>query len=193
MRAEVRLELLRRKRHAQHTARFDLLEQLAADADERERVLEREDAGQARGCVLAHAVADHRDGRDAPRLPELGEGVLGRKQHGEREGRPLEARARGFALGSLGKEQRLQIADARLEQREAAIELGAVNRLALVQSAAHVGVLRAATGEQVDDLLRLLRRDTDEDAGRITRGFCRLRGALGHDRAPVTERAASGL
>ena len=70
------------------------LEQAPAQQHEAQRVVERHDAGQAGGGVLAHAVADERVGPHAPRHPLPGERVLDREQRRQPPRRRFELRRR---------------------------------------------------------------------------------------------------
>ena len=89
--AEQRRDLLRRQRDREHRARRHALEEPPAQRHERQRVVEREHAGQTRGRVLAHAVADQRGRLDAPRAPELRERVLDEEERGQLQRGALEA------------------------------------------------------------------------------------------------------
>ena len=126
------------------------LHQPAARGDQRQAVLEAEDARHARGHVLADAVAEH-DGRlDAPRPPQLAPArtrgrtaPAGCRPSGRSATRRRLARTARRASGRSSM---------RLQQRRAGVDGVAEHRLALVERAAHAGVLRALAGEQERDL-----------------------------------------
>ncbi len=138
--------------HRAHgAARRQRLHQTRAGGDQSKPFLELHGAGDARGHVLAHAVAEDRARLDAPRAPHGGE-------------RPLEGEQRRLGVLGLvdrrglppGRKQDLEQRARQLavEDRGAAVELAAEDRLAVVELAAHAGCLRALAGEQEGDRQR---------------------------------------
>ena len=146
--AQQRQQLAGRHRHADHAAGRCLLDQLAAQQQQAERIFEREHAGDAGRRVLAHAVADQRGRLDAVRLPQS------RQCDFDEEGQRQLRRRLGQQLGLLrggvagGQQDRRQIgAEARLEHRQPLVDVLAKDGLAVVQAAPHAHVLRAAAGK----------------------------------------------
>jgi hypothetical protein len=140
--------LLLRQGDGQHGALRQLLHQPPADGDQRQGVLQGEDAGQASGHVLAEAVPEHRLRPHAPLHPETRQRVLDGEEGRLGETGLLEEPARAFPRESAPQVEPAQV---RREDLQAGVESLPVHRLALVQPASHAGVLRSLTGKKEDD------------------------------------------
>ncbi len=196
--AQERRELGLGQRHREHRPGGHLLHQPPAEGDQVERVLEREDAGQAGRDVLADAVAEHGLGAHPPLHPQPGEGVLDGEEGGLREGRPGEARGGLGLLGLLaGGEERLPEIDLEVGQQPlgGAVDLAPEGGLGAVELLPHPGVLGPLAGEEERDRAvdRLL--EARQHPPRVERAERRrpLRGIAAHQRAAVGEGAAPHL
>ena len=146
--AQQRHQLAGRHRHADHATGRRLLDQLATQQQQAECVFEREHAGDAGRRVLAHAVADQRGRLDAVGLPQS------RQRNFDEEGQRQLRRRPGQLLGQLRRgltgcqQHGCEIgAEARLEHRQPLVDVLAKDGLAVVQTAPHAQVLRAAAGK----------------------------------------------
>ena len=161
--AEQREQVGFRQRHAQHGAGGHFLEEAAAEGDQTDRILEREDAGQVRRRVLAHRVPDHRLGDDPPGFEQLGHRVLRAEQRRERQRGLLKfERARLFVTGGREEQGAHFARGRRLEVLQALIDGRLVHRLVRVQLSAHARELCAASGEH-ECRCGTLRRGVGED------------------------------
>ncbi len=95
-RAEAGLDLRRRQRHRQHGAGGAVRHQPRADGDQRQGVLEGEDARQARGHVLAVGVTEHGPRTHTPGHPQLRQSVLEGEERRQGDVDPSQALL-GFA------------------------------------------------------------------------------------------------
>ncbi len=199
VRAEQRQHLGFRQRHRQHGAGGQRLHQLAARRDQRQGVGQRHDAGQRGRDVLADAVAEQGVGHDPPLHPQPREGVLEHEQRrlGERRlaqpvGGVLPLRRRRVRRGGRRGEQLLAqvAAEARRQQRRAAVDLGAERRLGGIELGAHPGVLGALPGQEEGDAAR--GPDAGDRAGARRRGARddALGGQLGERRDRLLDGAA---
>ena len=128
---------------------FDLLHEACPLGNEPQTILQRHDAGNA-GCdILTHTMAQHNVGLDAPRFPQIGQGVLEGKQG-------------GLCVVCL-MEQRLSLIlrfDCRIKDRQqrfspmfpqdlvATIQCGAEARMGLIELTSHVHLLRTLARKQ---------------------------------------------
>ncbi len=136
------------QRDREHAARGYLVHQAAAQVDEADAVLERHDAREAGGGVLAHRMTDEGGRGDAPGHPELRQRIFGNHDERQLQARPLQ-RGVGGRLGALlGQPQRADvIVEQGLEDAEAPVHPVGEGGFRLVEVARHAGVLRAAAGE----------------------------------------------
>ena len=187
-------ERCRRHRDAEHASRRDLLEEPAAGDEEAQRVLERQHPRDARGGVLAHAVAHESARCDRPRHPELRLRVLRDEHRGQRARRPLERLAGGRDCIGLRVEQRLQVeVELGGQERQAAIDRVAIHRLGLIERTAHVGVLGAATTEHEDDFALAGRRASGNRTLLRQERIDRIVDPLACDDPSLLERLTSDL
>src|SRR5207247_6766033 len=122
------------------------LDQPPARRYQPQRVLEGEDARDARRRVLAYALAEDRRGLDPPAPPELGQRVPQGEQRRLRVLRLVERRRRFPGRRVDDRQQRP--GQQRPQDLVAAIHRAAEGRLRLVEPATHSGVLRALAGEE---------------------------------------------
>ncbi len=198
VRAHQGLELGFRQGHAEHAALGQRFKQAAAQSHQAQGVFQAEHASQVGRRVLAHAVADHGTGLQAPGHPELGLRVLHRQQTGQRHGRTLEGLRRQLFLAGGRKQQALEIGFLVAgQQGQAFIDRLAEHRLAGVQAGAHGGVLGAPPGEHKGHCAAAIGRGFGEHAFWIwirqrLGGFCRRAAdehpAVGHGFAADLER-----
>ena len=166
IRPEMRREIARRQRHAQHAPGRHRVEELPAQVDEPDAILEGHHPGEAGGGVLAHRMADERAGLHAPGHPELGQRIFDDHDQRQLHRRPLQPEiGRGQRLDRrLGQPQRADvIVELRLQDREAAIHPFGEDRLGLVEIPRHPCILRAAAGKEEDDLRGLVDHGMGED------------------------------
>ena len=126
----------------------DLLDQPPALGHQLQGVLEGEDAGEDGRRVLAEAVAEHGARPHPPGAEQAGEGDLDGEQGrlGDGGARQLPRRLR-LAAG-LRVEDAAQVEpQAGREELRGAVDLGAEDRLGVVEVAPHPDVLRALAGE----------------------------------------------
>lgn len=138
-----------RQRHGGHRTGRHRLQQATAQGRDTQRVFEAEHARQAGGDVLAQAVAHHRGGPHAAAHPPLRHRVRDDEERGLRECDVEQPRVGlGFAAGR-GEQHGAQVeTQLGFQQRAAAVDVVAEGRVVLVERAAHLGVLRAATGKR---------------------------------------------
>ncbi len=187
------LDLRRRQGNGQHRPPRRVLHEKAPVGDQRQGVLEREDAGQAGGDVLADAVAEQGGRPDAPAHPKLGERI--RDPEKRRLGRRRLVQPRDPLLRGGRREDEIAEVHApgALQQVGASVQLGAEHRFAVVEDAPHVRVLRPLSGEQERD------RPGGRFAGREEEalpGLQRSRGLVtvpANQRAPVLEGLAAAV
>ena len=137
------------KRHGQHRSLGQIVDHPSTRSDDRERIFERKDAGDAGADVFANTVAGHGSGLNAKRSPPLGERVFDREERGLCEPRLIQTIRTGILFGIRRIKRRNQIDAQRLAQMlRAKIESFAENRFVLIELATHVHVLRALAGKQ---------------------------------------------
>ena len=209
--AQQRGERRLRQRHREHRPRRALPHQAAALGDHRQRVLETEDPGHAGGRELADRVAQERPGRDPPARPEPRQGDLddeqraladrlgvqqstglrvvrpGEEHTAERPAEPLLRPRLPRRIGGWAGEA--------VEDLQAAVDLGAQERLALVELPGHAGVLGPLAGKQEGHRRRHGARPAGGDAQRIgaLEGVRRVREAGADHRPPRGERPAPNV
>ena len=154
------LQGVRGQRHAEHRARRQTSEELAAQCDDRESVLQSEHAGDAGGRVLTHAVADHRRRSEAVRQEDLREGVLDAEQRGHGQVRRRESASEIAVVDRTEDELAKGEAVALLQVVEAPVECLPIHGLRLVQLPAHARVLRSAARKEEGHVDRFVGRRT---------------------------------
>ena len=146
---KTRRDIARGRTHREHRAGWLRRHRGAARAHQRDRILEREHAGQGRGDVFANAVTDHRVGNDAPAFPQPRQCVFDREQRRLREARLGERDIGGIFLARRRQDQCAHVAaELRAGQRAAALEVLTEHHLGVDQLACHVRVLRALARKQ---------------------------------------------
>ncbi len=102
------------------------------------------------GDEFADAVTDHRGGLESPVTPEIGERVFDDEDRGLGEHGVLQFLRGGFEIGAFGGVEDFGETEAEMgtQQLGAMIDRLAETRLALIEGAAHVDVLRALAGEK---------------------------------------------
>jgi hypothetical protein len=135
----------------QHRALGRRFEELSAQGDDRQRVFERQRAGNASGRVFARAVADHRRGLDTPALPQAGNRVFEDEERRDRVTRSLQGR-----LARIPIEHRFAQIGRRVrwKPREALVDRPCEHGLRK-QFATCAGVVRPTAWEHEDDARRL--------------------------------------
>ncbi len=178
--------------HGEHRPPGQGFDQPPARGDERERVFEREDAGQGGRDELAQAVPQHRGRADAPALPESRERVFddeqGRLGHLRCGG---SGSSRGLPLPSAASRSRSSKFRSRLgaEQFAAAIDLLPESPLALVDLPGHPGAAGRPVRETEMPTDRP-RRSPASDGLAPQRGLVQARGGVRGARR--TRRRAGG-
>ena len=184
---EMRLQRLHRGADREHRAAGLGLHQLAAFGDDAEAGFEIHHAGQRGGGELADRMSDHRHGHDAACHPQLRVGILGQEQGGL--GQPgLAQGARHLLVARVAEaEHGLEVEpDDGREDLGAGVDPAGKFRLALVEPAAHAGVLRALPREQEGDPARAGKRRFAGGGGAAQRRDHRGAVVAGHG-GPVFE------
>jgi hypothetical protein len=145
----------------EHDAAGERLHRPAARRHQPQRVVERKDAGQHGGRVLADAVAEESGWTHAPRLPQPRQGVLHRQQRGLRR-RRLTQRFVGAGRQQDGAQVAAQV---REQAARAIVDRGAEDGLDAVQGGAHSGALRPLAREEEGDGGVRLRAPAERGAG----------------------------
>ena len=131
-----------RRPDGEHRARRRVLHEAGPAGHQYQRVVPRERATEARGDVLADAVADHRVGPNTPRPPQLGQRIFGGEQRGLRDRGLGQSLPGGLGIRLAGIEHGAQIdADLGLQHLCASVDDVAENRFGLVEPTGHVDVL----------------------------------------------------
>jgi hypothetical protein len=148
---QLTVELLRGGAHREHRPARELLDEAGATSEETHGVVAREDAGEAGGYVLAQAVPHHGLRLDAPGAPEARERVLDDEDRGLGEAglRELRGRPLFVSVSARRVEDSSQVqAQLRPQNLGALVHLAPEDGLGLVQTAAHVHVLRPLSREE---------------------------------------------
>ena len=174
-----------------HGARRQGLHQAAPRRHHKQRVRQREHAGQM-GChVFADAVAHHRGGRHAPLHPQRRQRVLGAEQR--RLGQP---RFVDPIVRALGKHDRADVQPEHwLQQGGAAVDGSTIDRLTAVQFRTHANVLAALSAEQERDRPRaaFMHRSGNRGMMRLSQQRHGLRDILHRHRTAMREWFAPDL
>ncbi|CAM3196892.1 Uncharacterised protein [Burkholderia gladioli] len=189
---------------AGHRAGRQGLHQAAAQRDDRQRVLQREHAGQAGGHVFAEAMSDHRGGPDAEPDQAARQRVVEREQRRLGQCRRFEPRGRRGVLSGIARLRReQQLAQVEAEMRGETVGTGIEGRAKpgqlAIQPARHADTLRALPREHEDrHRPRTRMRELLDQAGRIAGrqpagDLLRVVGRRADQRAPMRQRAAAGL
>ena len=144
------------------------------------------------GDEFADAVTDHRGGLDSPVTPEIGERVFDDEDRGLGEHGVLQFLRGGFEIGTFGGVEDFgeTEADMGTQQLGAMIDRLAETRLALIEGAAHVDVLRALAGEK-EIYGRIAALGDSADAGSRAEGFGERAQVSRGDGAAAAEGLAS--
>ena len=177
-----------RQRHRQHGAGGKLLHQPPAHGHQPQRVLERKDARQARGHVLADAVPQHGVRLHPPAHPQLRQGVLDGEQRRLGERRLPQPRApRRHRRPARERARRAGPSPAPAPAAARTVHRVAEGGLVLVQLARHPRVLRPLAGKEEGDLRRAVaHRPGGAPAAALRERLARLGGAARHGGPAVT-------
>jgi hypothetical protein len=160
----------------------------AAGGDERQRVLDGQDAGDAGRRDLADAVPEHDRRTYAPRLPQRHQGVLHREEADVRQVGPMY----GLGVRAVHARQERTVQHVR-GQLVAPSERGGEHRLGGGEPGAHAVVLAALPAERERHGRRRYRNHTRGGAGCAVTGRQRRRalrqraGPAGDGRRPMGE------
>ncbi len=141
-----------RQVNADHGSVRHSLHDPPAESDDGKGVFELQDACDAGRCIFAEAVSGHSGGHHAPGRPQSRERVFGQEDSGQLQGGQRELFGGGVLEARPWKEQFADRgAQSGLHELETLIDGSPIGGLTVIQAAAHVGVLRAATREHEHD------------------------------------------
>ena len=142
-------QLIRSAADREHVSAGEVLHQAGAVGEQVKRVFQLESAGEHGGHVFTDAVTDQQGGLDAPRDPELGEGILDGENAWLGERRAVDVMVRGLALVSGWVEGGADVVvEKRPQEQGAFIKRGVENGLGIIDFSTHFHILRALSGEK---------------------------------------------